>query len=89
MKKISEQTESKEKVGTILDKRIVKKIKERSVKEGRTISEIIQDAILKYEELEPTKIELRRAAVNRLCSKPFNLKQSELEELLIEDYYDQ
>ncbi len=46
MSKLKKQ-ENKEKVGTILDKNIVKKIKDRSHKEGRSISEIIQDAILK------------------------------------------
>ncbi|HKJ81432.1 MAG TPA: hypothetical protein VJ954_05365 [Ignavibacteriaceae bacterium] len=81
--------EDKEKVGTILDKNIVKKIKDRSHTEGRSISEIIQDAILKYEELEPTKLELRKSAVNRFCSKPFNLNQTDIEEILTEDYYEQ
>ncbi len=88
MSKINKQ-DNKEKVGTILDKNIVKKIKERSHKEGRSISEIIQDAILKYDDLEPTKLELRKAAVNRFCSKPFNLNQNDIEELLTEDYYEQ
>lgn len=83
------QADSKEKVGTILDKNIVKKIKERSHKEGRSISEIIQDAIIKYEDLEPGKLELRKAAVTRFCSKPFNLNQNDLDDLLIEDYYEQ
>jgi hypothetical protein len=88
MSKLKKQ-ENKEKVGTILDKNIVKKIKDRSHKEGRSISEIIQDAILKYDDLEPTKIELRKSAVNRFCSKPFNLNHSDIEELLTEDYYEQ
>ena len=81
--------DNKEKVGTILDKEVVKKIKARSAKEGRTISEIIQDAVLKFEELEPAKLELRIAAVNRFCSRPFNLNHSDLEELLSEDFYNQ
>ncbi len=88
MSKIKQQ-DNKEKIGTILDKNIVRKIKDRSHKEGRSISEIIQDAILKYEDLEPAKLELRKSAVNRFCSKPFNLNQSDIEELLIEDYYEQ
>jgi len=83
------QQDNKEKVGTILDKNIVKKIKDRSHKEGRSISEIIQDAILKYDELEPTKLELRKAAISRFCSKPFNLTLNDIEELLTKDYYDQ
>jgi hypothetical protein len=88
MSKIRQQ-DKKEKIVTILDKNIVRKIKDRSYKEGRSISQIIQDAILKYEDLEPTKLELRKSAVNRFCSKPFNLNQSDIEELLIEDYYEQ
>jgi hypothetical protein len=88
MSKLKQQN-NKEKVGTILDKNIVKKIKDRSHKEGRSISEIIQDAILKYEDIVPTRLELRNAAVARFCSKPFNLTQNDLEELLIEDYYEQ
>jgi hypothetical protein len=81
------QKNNKEKVGTILDKNIVKKIKDRSHKEGRSMSEIIQDAILKYEEIVPARLELRNAAVSRFCSKPFNLNLNDMEELLIEDYY--
>lgn len=85
----NKQHKGKEKVGTILDKDIVKKIKDRAHTEGRSISEIIQDAILKYEEIEPTKLELRRAAVSKFCSKPFNLSRVEIEELLTQDYYEQ
>ena len=89
MAKVTKKSDRKEKVGTILDKEIVKKIKNRSAIEGRTISEIIQEAVLKYEGTEPVKFELRRESVERFCSKPFNLKQSEIEELLTEDYFEQ
>lgn len=81
-------TEKKEKVGTILDKDLLQKVKERSVKEGRTISDIIQDALIKYNEASSTNSELRRAAVSRFCSKPFNLHISELNELLNEDIFE-
>lgn len=89
MAKSTIKQDGKEKIGTILDKSIVKKIKDRSHREGRSISEIIQDAILKYEELEPTKLELRKAAVSRFCSKPFNLSSDDMEKLLNKDYYEQ
>ena len=89
MIKSTRKSESKEKIGTILDKEVVKKIKKRSAEEGKTISEIIQDAVLKYEGAEPAKLELRLEAVNRFCSKPFNLNYNEIEELLTEDYYEQ
>jgi hypothetical protein len=53
----------------------------------RTISNIIKDAILKYNETDPIKSELRKRAVDRFCSKPFDLRISELKALLNEDYY--
>jgi len=82
------RSENKEKIGTILDRNIVRIIRERSLKEGRTMSEIIQDAILKYNDTDASKSEIRRRAVSRFCSKPFNLSTGELTELLKEDYYD-
>ena len=65
MSKLKQQ-DNKEKIGTILDRNIVKKIKDRSHKEGRSISEIIQDAILKYEDIEPAKLGLRKSANDAL-----------------------
>ena len=81
-------TGNKEKIGTVLDRDILRKIKERSVRERRTISDIIQDALIKYNDTDTTKVELRRAAVTRFCSKPFNLNTLELNELLSEDIYE-
>ena len=83
------RTENKKKVGTILDKEIVKKVKERSAKEGRTISDIIQDALIKYNEVDVTKSEIRKAAVTRFCSRPFNIKINDINKLLDMDYYEQ
>ncbi|MDP2302479.1 MAG: ribbon-helix-helix protein, CopG family [Ignavibacteria bacterium] len=80
--------EKKEKVGTILDSDLLRKIKERSAREGRTISDIIQDALLKYNDTDSTKSELRKSAVTRFCSKPFNLNMREMNELLNEDIYE-
>lgn len=89
MQQLTRRSENKEKVGTILDKEVVRIIKERALKEGRTISDIIQDAILKYSDADVVKLEIRRKAVKNFCSRPFNLKTSELNELMNEDYYEQ
>jgi hypothetical protein len=80
-------TVNKEKVGTVLDRDIFHKIKERSAREGRTISDIIQDALIKYNDTDTTKSEFRKAAVNRFCSKPFNLNMKDINELFNEDIY--
>jgi len=81
----NKQTYGKEKIGTILDKEIIRIIKERSNKEDKTIGEIIENAVLLYEKEDPIKYELRIAAVNRFCSKPFNITLTELEEFSLED----
>ena len=81
-------SKNKEKVGTILDKEIIRKIKERSLKEGRTISDIIHDALIRYNENEFIKTELREAAVAHFCSKPFKVKLNELNKYLSEDYFE-
>ena len=77
----------KAKIGTILARDILQLVKERSLKEGRTISDIIEDALMKYNQSDPVKSEIRKKAVERFCSKPFNLNISELNDLLNEDYY--
>jgi metal-responsive CopG/Arc/MetJ family transcriptional regulator len=84
----TKHTENKEKVGTVLDKDLLRRVKERSAREGRTISDIIQDALIKYNDTDSTKSELRRAAVNRFCSRPFNLNTKEINDLLNEDIYE-
>jgi hypothetical protein len=79
----------KEKVGTILDRDVVRKVKYLSIKEGRTISDIIQDAIIKYDEVRFTDTDIRKAAVYRFCSMPFKLETKDIIELLDEDIYEQ
>ncbi len=79
----------KEKIGTALDKDVVKMLKERSHSEGRPISDILQDAILRYSTAESGSDDQRLAAVKRLCSRPFNLTRQELDEIMEEDYFEQ
>lgn len=83
------RAENKKKAGIVLDKEIVQKIKERSAKEGKTISDIIQDALIRYNEAGIAKSEIRKAAAARFCSRTFNIKTSELNKLVNKDYYKQ
>ena len=87
--KNSANKKNKEKFGTALDKSVIKILKDRSYQEGRPIGDILHDAIVKYNETEVGSVEQRLAAVKRLCSKPFNLSRQEIDEILLEDYFDQ
>lgn len=77
----------KEKLGTILDTEIVRMIKERALKEGRSISDIIQEAVLNYNTLEQTTTAFRVKAAKRFCSSPMKISRNDLDELLNEDYF--
>jgi len=77
------------KIGTILDADIVLQLKERALREGKTISDVVQEAVISYNRVETTKTEQRKEAAKRLCSSPFNVSTNQLKSDLEEDYYDQ
>ncbi|KUO61658.1 hypothetical protein APF79_03380 [bacterium BRH_c32] len=78
----------KVKIGTVIDSELLQKVKERAVRDGRTISDIIQDALRNYNELDHQDIKLRVEAARRFCSRPFNLSRAEIEEIMDEDIYE-
>lgn len=77
----------KVKVGTVIDSDVLKKMKEKSKREGRQISEIIHDALTRYNEVTPVNSRIQKEALNRFCSKPFNISVKELNEILNEDVF--
>lgn len=79
----------KKKVGTILEEDVVRKLKEVSVHERKSISEVIQEALINYFSTGKQQQKARIDAAERLCSRPFNISREELKEILEEDYYDQ
>lgn len=79
----------KTKIGTVMDKELVKQLKERAVREDRSISDILQDALHGYLKAGPKRGELRIAAVERFCSRPFHLSGLEIQKILAEEYFEQ
>lgn len=79
----------KTKVGTVIEEEILRKLKEYSARENRSISDVIEVALSNYFRGELKPRELRLQAVDRLCTKPFNLTFDEMNELIEEDYYGQ
>ncbi len=79
----------KTKIGTVMDTELVKQLKERSVREDRSISDILQDALQVYLKAGPRRRELRVAAVESFCSKPFHLSNLEIRQILAEEYFEQ
>jgi predicted DNA-binding protein len=87
--KYMDRKSKKVKVGTVLDEEVFKRLKELSEKEGRPISEVIQDAVLRYEQLDPLEKKLRLHALERLLSVRFNIPDEDWKAIMEEDYYTQ
>jgi len=76
------------KIGTVLEEEIVQMLKERAARDNRSISDVIQDALLHYFQSGTKQRDIRLAAVERLCSRPFSLTTQELQEIIETDYFE-
>jgi predicted DNA-binding protein len=89
----SEMTTNKKakkiKVGTILDAEIYERLKRRAAEVGRPISDLLQEAIIRYEQSDDIDAGLRKKALDNLFSVKFNISLEDLKEIMEEDYYDQ
>jgi hypothetical protein len=77
------------KIGTILDKKIVDRLKERSAREGKSISSLIEDAVLKYKTENASTREMRLKAMDKFFSVRFNISDEDWKTIMAEDYYEQ
>ncbi|MCL4538239.1 MAG: hypothetical protein M1378_01330 [Bacteroidetes bacterium] len=87
--KVHQSKPKKVKVGTILDEEVLQRLKERSVKEGRPLNALIEDAILKYEQDETSSRELRLRALDSVLAIRFNIADDDLRQIMEEDFYEQ
>lgn len=79
----------KVKVGTILDREIVQRLKELSAKERRSISALIEDAVTRYDQADIVEREVRMKALDQLFSIKFNISEDDLRVIMEEDVFDQ
>ena len=77
------------KIGTILDEQIVQRLKERAIKEGRTISAVIEDAVMQYEQHDPLSMMVRRKAFDTYCATRFSISKTDWNDIMEEDIFDQ
>ena len=77
------------KIGTILDKKIVDRLKERSAREGKSISSLIEDAVLKYKTENASTREMHLKAMDKLFSVRFNISDEDWKTIMAEDNYEQ
>lgn len=72
MKSILRKKE-KAKIGTVLDKNIIRKLKEHALKEGKPINALLEDAIMHYDQLESLDRIIRLKALDSFLSIRFDL----------------
>lgn len=77
------------KVGTLIDKEILRLLKRKAVDEGRSLSDILQDALVKYLAGGSADQEKREAAYQVYCDRPFKLDAAQFREILEADAWDQ
>ena len=80
---------SKIKIGTILDASTVEKLKERSFRQKKTISAVLEEAVAQLGSRDAPDIEVRRRTLERLFGASFSLTKRELNIILEDDSFDQ
>jgi hypothetical protein len=80
---------TKIKIGTILDSGVVEKLKLRAVRDNKPISLIIEEAVLRYDDVDSHERALRVRALESVLALRFNISGDDLRLVMQEDYYNQ
>jgi len=80
---------TKVKIGTILERSIVEKLKERALREDKPISAIIEEAVLHFDDSLLLDRDVRMKALDSFLATRFNLTTEDWNAIMEEDYYEQ
>jgi hypothetical protein len=78
----------KQKIGTLIEEDILRLAKRRAAEEGRPLSDLIQDALVRYLRKEAATPAQRKMAHHLFCEQPMKIPSEELRHLLKEDAFD-
>ncbi len=78
----------KRKVGTLIEDEVMRLAKRRAAEEGRPMSDVIQDALIRYLHAGAAHPKEREAAYNLFCNNPFKLTPKQFRQVLEEDAWD-
>jgi hypothetical protein len=77
----------KQKISIVMDEEIVRLAKERAAKEQRTLSQLIQETLVRqFRKETPTPAE-RRLAYTLFCEQPMKIPAGQLRYILEEDMW--
>jgi hypothetical protein len=78
----------KQKVGTLIEKDIMRLAKRRAAEEGRPLSDLIQDALVQYLSTGAASAKEREVAYHRFCERPLKISPEQFRQVLEEDAWD-
>ena len=78
----------KKKVGTVIEENTMRLAKRKAAEEGRSLSEVIQDALVEYLRKEAATPKERRMAFHLFCEQPMKIPSEQLRYVLEEDMWD-
>jgi hypothetical protein len=78
----------KKKVGTVIEEKTMRLAKRRAAEEGRSLSDVIQDALAQYLNKEAATPKERKAAFHLFCERPMKIPPKQLRYILEEDMWD-
>ncbi len=78
----------KKKVGTVIEENTMRLAKRKAAEEGRSLSEVIQEALVQYLRKEAATPKERRMAFHLFCEQPMKVPSKQLRYVLEEDMWD-
>jgi plasmid stability protein len=77
------------KVGTLIEEEVFRLAKRRAAEEGRSLSDMFQEALVQYLSAGTVSPKEREMAYQQFCERPLKLKPDQFRQVLEEDAWDQ
>lgn len=78
----------KKKIGTLIEENTMRLAKRKAAEEGRSLSDVIQDALVEYLRKEAATPKERKMAFQLFCERPMKIPPEQLRYVLEEDIWD-
>jgi len=75
----------KKKVGNFIEEDVIRRAKRRAVEEGRPLSNVIQDALFSYLNVNVSDRQKRERAYHSFCEQPMRISKRQFKGILRED----
>ncbi len=78
----------KQKIGTLIEEDIMRLAKRRAAEDGRSLSDLIQDALVQYLSAGAASPKERELAYCVFCERPLKLTPEQFRQVIEEDVWD-